>query len=238
MPYKLYTSKRITMTVIIKMIAVIVIVILLYTAPWWLLSIGLFDAMRPNEVGDYLGGIAGFVSSTITIVLLYIVWSTERKDDRKAGFNTSLMVLLEMHVDERERLLARRNDGSYFKWFWENNIDRILNNRNSENRVNEAKCLYDERYHEVASWFLSVLRVVRYIEDSKQGEADKHEAMKLFRLFCEREEQRSLFLLLFMKESNAESPKLLLKHDFFKYAGFKENTRLSSLWDQRLDGWR
>ena len=82
-----------------------------------------------------------------------------------------------------------------------------------------------------------MLRVLRYIEDSGQSENEKDEAMKLFRLFCEREEQRALFLLLFMKDSTAESPKLLLKHSFFRHAGFKEDPKLSALWEQRLEGW-
>lgn len=211
---------------------------LLFTAPWWLLSFGIFDGMPPNEVGDYLGGIAGFVSSTITVVLLYVVWNSERKDDRKATFMTSLMVLLEMHVEERERLLAKKSDDSYFKWFWTVNIKRLLARNDPQTRMLEAKRLYVERYNEVASWFLSVLRVLRYIEDSGQPENEKHDAMKLFRLFCEREEQRALFLLLFMKDDSAESPRLLLKHEFFKYAGFQESTELNSLWEHRLEGWK
>jgi hypothetical protein len=193
--------------------------------------------MSRNEVGDYLGGIAGFMSSTITVVLLYFVWSSERKDDRKATFMTSLMVLLEIHVEERERLLAKKSDDSYFKWFWTRSIDRLLACNDPQSRMLEAKRLYDERYNEVASWFLSVLRVIRFIEDSGQPENEKHEAMKLFRLFCEREEQRALFLLLFTKDSTAESPILLLKHSFFEHAGFKEDPKLSALWEQRLEGW-
>ncbi len=229
--------KRIAAKAAVQVLLGFAIASLLFTAPWWLLSLGLFDGMKPNEVGDYLGGIAGFVSSTITVVLLYFVWSSERKDDRKATFMTSLMVLLEIHVEERERLLAKKSDDSYFKWFWTNHIHHLLICTDIVARKKEAEKIYSEQYNHVASWFLSVLRVIRFIEDSDQPESDKHEAMKLFRLFCEREEQRALFLLLFTKDSTAESPILLLKHSFFEHAGFKEDPKLSALWEQRLEGW-
>ena len=222
---------------VVRVLFGVAIASLLFTAPWWLLSFGCFGSMSRNEVGDYLGGIAGFMSSTITVVLLYFVWSSERKDDRKATFMTSLMVLLEIHVEERERLLAKKSDDSYFKWFWTNHIHHLLICTDIVARKKEAEKIYSEQYNHVASWFLSVLRVIRFIEDSDQPESDKHEAMKLFRLFCEREEQRALFLLLFTKDSTAESPILLLKHSFFEHAGFKEDPKLSALWEQRLEGW-
>lgn len=229
--------RRIAANAALQVLLGFAIASLLLAAPWWLLSLGLFDGMKPNEVGDYLGGIAGFVSSTITVILVYLVWVSERKDDRKTTFYSSLMTLLQIHVAERQRLLDKYTVAGFFQRFWQSNVTRLLSEHQESARRSVANRVYDEHYDDVASWFLSVLRVLRYIEDSGQSENEKHEAMKLFRLFCEREEQRALFLLLFTKDSTAESPKLLLKHSFFKYAGFKEDSRLSALWEQRLEGW-
>jgi hypothetical protein len=208
------------------------------SAPWWLVKIPAFGELPSNLIGDYLGGIGTYMSSVTTIFMLYLVWSSERRDDRKAAFMSSLMVLLQLHVAERQRLLDSHKNGGYFQWFWESSIHLLLATSDTASRRQKAEAIYDQHYDKVASWFLSVLRVIRFIEDSDQPENEKHEAMKLFRLFCEREEQRALFVLLFMKDDRAESPRLLLKHEFFKYAGFKEYVELSNLWATVPNGWK
>ncbi|MFN4909177.1 MAG: hypothetical protein ACK5H0_09135 [Bacteroidota bacterium] len=117
--------------------------------------------MLPNEVGDFLGGIAEFVSSTITVILVDMVWVSERKDDRNAAFMTSFMVLLEIHVAETERVLTRTLDDSYYRWFWTVNFNWLIACKDPQTRMLEAKRLFDECYNEIASCFVPALRLLR-----------------------------------------------------------------------------
>lgn len=220
-----------------QIVIALLVLLVAVTTPWWLVKIPLFGNLQPNEIGDYVGGIGGFVTSIVTMILVYMVWTSEREDDRKTTFKAGLMTLLQLHVDERQRVLGKNGQQNCFRWFWMNSIDRLLNAAGPDERMAEAEKVYNAYYDHVASWFLSVLRVIRYIQDSEMSDVEKHNAMKLFRLFCEREEQRALYLLLFTKDETAESPRILLKHDFFKHGRFTESEKLVRLQAMQPAGW-
>lgn len=185
--------------------------------------------MELHELGDFVGGTANYLASIVTILVLVYVFVAERTDDRRAAFDDGLMILLKMHIDERTHVLSRKVDGSYFKWLWTNNIDNVLAASDHEKRRNQINDVFEDRYAEIASWYLSVMRVVSYISSSGENQESKTRAMKMFRLTCEREEQRALLLLLFMKDAKSPTSKYLFEHDFFLFAQLAKDSRLAQL---------
>jgi hypothetical protein len=190
-----------------------------------------------NEVGDFVGGFSTYVINFVTIILLAMIWKSERSDDRETQFIDGFMTLLQMHVEERNALLRSFDKGNYFTYLWKVNINSVVARGKPDERRWEVGMIYEALYSDIANWYLSMYRMANYVETSEQSEAVKKRAMKLFRLSCEREEQRFFFLLLLMRDSTATTPPVFFRYDFFKYADVQEHPKFRILWTDLPSEW-
>lgn len=205
--------------------------------PFVIVALPPLTVLSWNETGDFLGGVSNYLVNIVTLVLLALVWKSEREDDREAVFINGLMTLIQLHAQERSAM-QKESANNVFREIWASSIETIVSAKSHDERVACIRDLYEDNYHLLAYWYLSMYRLANYIRTSDQSDEIKVQAMKLFRLSCEREEQRLFFILLLMREESAQTPSTFFRYDFFKFANLQSDPQFALLWEQIPAPWK